>query len=60
MTSMAMVTSTPLTDAAEDESKLSAEEPADGYTVPQFGGPDDDNLCATGCYAIVDTGTSGT
>lgn len=59
MTAMSMVTSTPLTDAAGSDAEgetVGLEEPEDG---PQFGGAEEDNLCAAGCYAIVDTGTSG-
>ena len=31
------------------------------YEVPLFGGgtAEEDNMCSSGCYAIVDTGTSG-
>eukprot|EP00752_Nemacystus_decipiens_P012260 g10867.t1 len=59
MTAMSMVTSAPLTDAAGSESEggtVDVETPDDG---PHFGGVEEDNLCAAGCYAIVDTGTSG-
>lgn len=59
MTTMGMVTSTPLTDAPGGEGEgeaVGVEEPQDS---PTFGGAEEDNLCAAGCYAIVDTGTSG-
>ncbi|CAB1120014.1 unnamed protein product [Ectocarpus sp. CCAP 1310/34] len=57
MTAMAMVTSSPLADTAEEEA--TAEQPAEGYEIPHLGGSAEINLCSSGCYAIVDTGTSG-
>lgn len=58
MTAMAMVTSSPLADTAEEEA-TAGEQPAGGYEIPHFGGAEEGNLCSSGCYAIVDTGTSG-
>eukprot|EP00903_Cladosiphon_okamuranus_P014763 g13680.t1 len=59
MTAMGMISSAPLTDAPGDEGEgeaVGVEESQDG---PSFGGSEENNLCAAGCYAIVDTGTSG-
>ncbi|CAM9807137.1 unnamed protein product, partial [Ectocarpus fasciculatus] len=57
MTAMAMVVSSPLADTLEEAT--AGEQPADGYEIPHLGGSEEGNLCSSGCYAIVDTGTSG-
>lgn len=71
MTGMNVVAmAAPIADTAEEAVELRAQGGGGGgslteiederYEIPLFGVTDeDDNLCAAGCYAIVDTGTSG-
>lgn len=58
MTGMTVVPKTgaaPVSETAEQQQELAE---GDAYEIPIFA-PGDDNLCEEGCYAIVDTGTSG-
>lgn len=56
MTGMTVVPKSEATASENAEEQELAN--GEAYEVPVYGGADD-NLCKDGCYAIVDTGTSG-
>lgn len=59
MTGMSVSKLPAMTDAAEEATVEGEGEETDYYDIPFIGGTEEHNFCSGGCYAIVDTGTSG-